>query len=118
MNNPTIVANYVLEISFKEKIYIRPRELYLIIGKASKIYEERTGKKFLYHGLEVDETGNIPDSHPLRYKFDCFGRGIITKYSRNAGGEVLVIRDPESMDAVRQAWNWFKLLLDIATTSW
>lgn len=106
MLNTQIVANTILMLSFKENILITPMKLQKLMYFIYKEYLQDTGNKLFSESFEKWQYGPVLPS--IYYEFKSFGSGFITKFARDAKGEVEVISiDSETYISkiIKRVWN-------------
>jgi len=105
MLNTQAAANTFLYLGFKENIEITPVKLQKLVYFLYTEYLQRTGTPLFSEPFENLISGPVLPS--LYYKFHSFGTNPITRFARNATGQVEMINLEVSNDlttAVRKIW--------------
>ncbi len=90
----TMIANNVLERSFRDGVYVTPMALQKILYFAASEYEKRTGNRLLAEPFQTWAYGPVVRS--VYDKFRPFAARDIARYAADASGEARVI--DESLD--------------------
>lgn len=111
MLTPQIVANTILMLAFEENITVSPMKLQKLVYLIYKSYLKATGQKLFTEGFSKWKYGPVVES--LYYEFSSFGARPITKFARDAQGNVTVInleKNGKLSELVRETWDTYKQL--------
>ena len=109
MLNTQTVANTILMLSFEENIKITPMKLQKLLYFLYKGYLKETGFSLFTEKFEKWQYGPVLPS--IYYEFNSFGASFITKFARDAKGNVEVIdmsRNSPLTLIVRKTWDFYK----------
>ena len=107
MVSSQVVANTILRSAFKEKVSISPMKLQKLMYFFFKEYAQKSGEKIFSESFEVWKYGPVLPS--IYYEFSSFRANPITRFARNAQGNVLVINFSKN-PTLETCWNnvWAK----------
>lgn len=102
----TNIANNILSRSFADKKYISPMKLQKILYFVASEYQKLTGRPLLEEPFSTWAYG--PVLYSVYDEFRFFGRGNITRYARNARGDMFSITETQDIElkvALERVWN-------------
>lgn len=103
--SPTMVANNILERSFRDSAYISPMKLQKILYFVASEYQKQTGRQLLEDKFQTWTHG--PVIYGVYDEFRSFSRANIKRFARNAEGEALKIDefwDPDLRECLDRVW--------------
>lgn len=104
--SPTMVANNILERSFRDGAYISPMKLQKILYFVASEYQKETGRPLLEDKFQTWTHG--PVIYGVYDEFRSFSRTSIKRFARNAQGEALQIDescDPNLRECLDRVWT-------------
>lgn len=103
--SPTMVANNILERSFRDGTYMTPMKLQKILYFVASEYQKVTGRPLLEDRFQTWTHG--PVIYGVYDEFRSFSRKEIKRYARNAEGESFRIDesfDPALHECLDKVW--------------
>ena len=103
MVSTQVVANTFLYYGFEEGIKITPMKLQKLIYFLFKRYAQTTSQKLFSEQFETWKYGPVLPS--IYYEFSSFGSQSITKFARDAKGQVHILNISSNAE-LNESWNY------------
>ena len=110
MVSPLILANNILQRAFCDPIYsVTPMKLQKLLYFVYKEYYQRYRQRLFSEEFLAWKYGPVLQS--VYYEFKHFGASPITKFGKDANGDVLVVdeyKSPQIKEALDIVWTKYK----------
>lgn len=103
------LANTILMKSFTESVDVSPMKIQKLIYFVFRDFLQKHGKKLFSEEFETWKYGPVLPS--VYYEFNSFGPRPITKFSRDAQGNVTIIdkdKAPQIIEVIDDVWRRYK----------
>ena len=102
------VANSIIGESFKDKIFITPLKLNILIYLLYSNYLFKTGNK-LFNELFI-KTKNVPILPSVEFKFGCYKNKIITDFAKDSLGKIYMVNSFYFNECLSYIWDNYKYM--------
>lgn len=108
MLNTQVIANTILMLAFEDDVQVTPMKLQKLIYFVYKDFLQTTEHKLFNEEFETWKYGPVLSS--VYYEFSSFGANPITKFARDANGNVGIIdlkSDSDVTTSILKIWEMY-----------